>query len=387
MQKRNILFLSSWYPNRIKPTHGNFVFQHAFAASQYHNVNLLYVCLDDQLKGGTELVKSKNPFPSTIAYIPKSTIPIIGFIWNYMRIILCYFQLVREVKNEGFHPELIHANVVYPIGIVARLLSIRHKIPYIITEHWTCYHQEVYPRPSKLQMFFTRLVANKAALILPVSEDLAQAMRSKGIHSDMSVVYNVIDTCLFVPGNPNNRNGNQLIHVSSLDPIQKNPSLLFRAFSELIMWKPELQLHIVSDGDFSFFKEEIIQLKIDRQIVFHGMLEAKEIAAQLQNSDLFVLTSRFETFGVVLIEAISCGLPVVATNVGGVKEVVPKEHGQLVPSENLEALVSAIKEQLSRLNKYNTNEMHHRATENFSYQAIGKRFTAIYEAIILKHGS
>ena len=304
-----------------------------------------------------------------------------------MRIILCYFQLVREVKNEGFHPELIHANVVYPIGIVARLLSIRHKIPYIITEHWTCYHQEVYPRPSKLQMFFTRLVANKAALILPVSEDLAQAMRSKGIHSDMSVVYNVIDTCLFVPGNPNNRNGNQLIHVSSLDPIQKNPSLLFRAFSELIMWKPELQLHIVSDGDFSFFKEEIIQLKIDRQIVFHGMLEAKEIAAQLQNSDLFVLTSRFETFGVVLIEAISCGLPVVATNVGGVKEVVPKEHGQLVPSENLEALVSAIKEQLSRLNKYNTNEMHHRATENFSYQAIGKRFTAIYEAIILKHGS
>ena len=387
MQKRNILFLSSWYPNRIKPTHGNFVFQHAFAASQYHNVNLLYVCLDDQLKGGIELVKSKNPFPSTIAYIPKSTIPIIGFIWNYMRIILCYFQLVREVKNEGFHPELIHANVVYPIGIVARLLSIRHKIPYIITEHWTCYHQEVYPRPSKLQMFFTRLVANKAALILPVSEDLAQAMRSKGIHSDMSVVYNVIDTCLFVPGNPNNRKGNQLIHVSSLDPIQKNPSLLFRAFSELIMWKPELQLHIVSDGDFSFFKEEIIQLKIDQQIVFHGMLEAKEIAAQLQNSDLFVLTSRFETFGVVLIEAISCGLPVVATNVGGVKEVVPKEHGQLVPSENLEALVSAIKEQLSRLNKYNTNEMHHRATENFSYQAIGKRFTAIYEAIILKHGS
>ena len=387
MQKRNILFLSSWYPNRIKPTHGNFVFQHAFAASQYHNVNLLYVCLDDQLKGGIELVKSKNPFPSTIAYIPKSTIPIIGFIWNYMRIILCYFQLVREVKNEGFHPELIHANVVYPIGIVARLLSIRNKIPYIITEHWTCYHQEVYPRPSKLQMFFTRLVANKAALILPVSEDLAQAMRSKGIHSDMSVVYNVIDTCLFVPGNPNNRKGNQLIHVSSLDPIQKNPSLLFRAFSELIMWKPELQLHIVSDGDFSFFKEEIIQLKIDRQIVFHGMLEAKEIAAQLQNSDLFVLTSRFETFGVVLIEAISCGLPVVATNVGGVKEVVPKEHGQLVPSENLEALVSAIKEQLSRLNKYNTNEMHHRATENFSYQAIGKRFTAIYEAIILKHGS
>ena len=387
MQKRNILFLSSWYPNRIKPTHGNFVFQHAIAASQFHHVQILYVCLDEQLKGKTEIVQSNELFPSTIAYISKSTWPIIGPIWNYLRMIICYFQLYRGLKKEGFHPELIHANIVYPIGIVARLLSICFKVPYIITEHWTCYHQEAIPRPRKLQQWLTRLAANKARLILPVSEDLAKAMRSSGIHSEMNVVYNVIDTGLFVPGNQNDRKENQLIHVSSLDPIQKNPSLLFRAFSELIKWKPELQLHIVSDGDFSIFQEEIKVLNIERNIVFHGTLDAKGIAALLKESALFVLTSRFENLPCVLIEANSCGVPIVSTNVGGINEIVHSTEGKLVPSEDQDALVTAIKEQMSRLEEYDSNNMHQIASEKFSYRSIGKRFGEIYEDILVKHGS
>ena len=387
MQKRNILFLSSWYPNRIKPTHGNFVFQHALAASQFHQVQMLYVCLDQHLKGRKELVKSNAPFPTTIAYIPKSKLPLIGSIWNNLRIIFCYFNLLQELKKEGFHPELIHANVVYPIGIIARLLSMRHKIPYIITEHWTCYHEVVLPRPSRIQQFLTRLAANKASLILPVSEDLGQAMRSAGIHTKMNVVYNVIDTSLFVPGDPSERKGNQLIHVSSLASLQKNPSLLFRAFAELIQWKSDLHLQVISDGDFSLFQEEIKQLNIENHIDFHGTLEAKEIAMLLRKADLFVLTSRFENLPCVLIESISAGVPIVSTNVGGIKEIVHLEQGQLVPSEDQDALVAAIKEQLERLEKYDSSIMHQEATVQFSYQSIGKKFSDIYEAIIVKHGS
>jgi glycosyltransferase involved in cell wall biosynthesis len=300
---------------------------------------------------------------------------------------LCYFQLVRDVRKEGFHPELIHANIVYPIGIIARLLSIRFKVPYIITEHWTCYHQEAYPRPSKLQQFLTRLVANKASIILPVSENLAHAMRKFGIRSEMNVVYNVIDTTVFVPGKQKERLGNKLIHVSSLDTVQKNPLLLFHAFAEICKWKPEIQLHIVSDGDFSLFKQEIKQLNIEQNTFFHGTLDANEIAALLQDSDLFVLTSRFENLPCVLIEAISCGVPIVSTNVGGIKEIVHSTEGQLVPSEDQDALVTAIKEQLTRLDRYDSIEMHQKASENFSYHTIGTRLGEIYESIIMKHVS
>ena len=76
---------------------------------------------------------------------------------------------------------------------------------------------------------------------------------------------------------------------------------------------------------------------------------------------------------------------IVSTNVGGIKEIVPSEHGQLVPSEDLEALVSVIKEQLIRLDEYDSIEMHQKATEKFSYHTIGIRLGEIYESIIMKH--
>ncbi|MFM6935689.1 MAG: glycosyltransferase [Flavobacteriales bacterium] len=387
MQKRNILFLSSWYPNRIKPTHGNFVYQHALAAAQFHQVQLIYVCLEENRKDQIEYVRESDPFESTIAYIPKSTWPIIGPIWNYLRIVWCYLQLFRQLKKEGFHPELIHANVVYPIGMIARLLSLRYNIPYIITEHWTCYHPTVTPRPSRIQQWLTRLAANKAKLILPVSEDLAKAMRNSGIDCPMEVVYNVIDTDLFVPGEASIKTGFQLIHVSSLDPKQKNPSLLFRAFSELLHQIPTLQLHIVSDGDEGVFKEEILRLKIENHVFFYGTLDAKGIASRLKEADLFVLTSRFENLPCVLIEAISAGVPIVATDVGGIKEIVHAENGVLVPSENQEALVTAIKEELTRLASYQSNQMHQEAVAKFSYRSIGLKFSEIYESILKRHGS
>jgi glycosyltransferase involved in cell wall biosynthesis len=238
-----------------------------------------------------------------------------------------------------------------------------------------------------MQQFLTRLVANKAKLILPVSEDLATAMRNSGIRTKMNVVYNVIDTSLFIPGEKSQRKGNQLVHVSSLDPMQKNPSLLFRAFAELVKWKPELTLHIVSDGDYSMLQEEIKQLNVEQHIIFHGTLDAVGIAALLKVSDLFVLTSRFENLPCVLIESISAGVPIVSTYVGGIDEIVTVEQGQLVPSDDQETLVSAIKEQLLRLDKYDSSLMHQQAIEKFSYESIGTRFTEIYEVIISNHAS
>jgi glycosyltransferase involved in cell wall biosynthesis len=116
-------------------------------------------------------------------------------------------------------------------------------------------------------------------------------------------------------------------------------------------------------------------------------LDAVGIAALLKVSDLFVLTSRFENLPCVLIESISAGVPVVSTNVGGIDEIVTVEQGQLVPSDDQETLVSAIKEQLLRLDKYDSNLMHQKAIEKFSYQSIGTRFTEIYEVIISNHAS
>ncbi|MFZ9613048.1 MAG: glycosyltransferase [Crocinitomicaceae bacterium] len=387
MQNRKILFLSSWYPNRIKPTHGNFVYQHALAASQLNQVRLLYVCLDGQMQQRKEVVHSKDPFPTTIVYLSKSRIPMFGSMLNYLRIILCYLNHVKKLKKEGFHPELVHANVVYPIGIVAWLLKCFHAIPYVFTEHWTVYHKGAQAKLNKWQKFLTIFTANRAERILPVSANLAGAMQSFGIHQEMQVVYNVIDTQLFVPGKEKNNEVINLMHVSSLDPVQKNPLLLFEAVALVLKTHPTVQLNIISDGDFQQYEADIQRLGISTSVFFHGMMEAKEIAAKLQNADLFLLTSRFENLPCVLIEARSCGVPVVSTNVGGIQEIIHPADGVLIPTEDLVALVLAINEQIGRLTAYQSDEMHQRAVELFSYEAIGSQFAQVYESILSKHGS
>ncbi|MDP4638198.1 MAG: glycosyltransferase [Crocinitomicaceae bacterium] len=387
MQKRNVLFLSSWYPNRIKPTHGNFVFQHAFASAKFNHVHLIYVCLDESLKHGQELVYSSEPFPTSIIYLSKSRIPILGSIWNYLRILLCYLRYLKKLKKDGFHPDIVHANVVYPIGFVAWLVKKIHRIPYVITEHWTVYHHSAQAKLGFWQRKMTIFSANRAASILPVSENLAKAMRSFGINSEMKVVYNAIDTDVFVPKEKIINEGIQLVHVSSLDPIQKNPLLLLEAFQQMLLTHPKAKLNIISDGDYHFFQPEIQRLGISGNVIFHGIKDAKGIAQLLQQANLFVLTSRFENLPCVLIEARSCGVPVVSTNVGGIDEIIQANDGVLVPSEDLGALVTAINQQIERLSSYQSDDMHKRASELFSYNAIGKEFTQIYESILTEHAS
>ena len=387
MQKRNVLFLSSWYPNRIKPTHGNFVFQHAFASAKFNHVHLIYVCLDESLKQAEELVYSSEPFPTSIIYLSKSRIPILGSVWNYLRILLCYLRYLKKLKKDGFHPDIVHANVVYPIGFVAWLVKKIHRIPYVITEHWTVYHHSSQAKLGFWQRKMTIFSANRAASILPVSENLAQAMRSFGINSEMKVVYNAIDTDVFVPKEKIKNKGIQLVHVSSLDPIQKNPLLLLEAFEQILLTHPNAQLNIISDGDFHFFQPEIQRLGISDHVIFHGIKDAKGIAQLLQQANLFVLTSRFENLPCVLIEARSCGVPVVSTNVGGIDEIIQANDGVLVPTEDIGALVAAINQQIERLSSYQSDDMHKRASELFSYNAIGKEFTQIYESILTEHAS
>lgn len=386
MQKRNILFLSSWYPNRMKPTHGNFVHQHALAAAQENNVQLIYVCLQEGLQQSSETIVEQHPFPVHLVYLKKSKVPLLGTMWNYLRMIWTYFSMLNQLKKQGFKPDLIHANVVYPIGIVARFVSWKLGVPYIISEHWTCYSSEADPKPGRMQMFLTRWAANKATLILPVSEDLSLSMQKAGIRTDMQVLYNVVNTDLFSPIPRTKREQIHLVHVSSLDDTQKNPSLLFRSFAELLKSHSSLQLDIVSDGDFSGYQLEIEQLKIASNLVFHGTQSAEGVARILQQADVFLLTSRFENLPCVLIEAISCGVPIVATNVGGIREIVHDGNGILVPSENQTAMVEAINQVISRLEDYRPEEMHQEAVQLFSYSSIGTKLSSIYQSVLSKHG-
>lgn len=376
-QRPKVLCLSSWYPSQLKPTEGNFVAQHLKVASTVADLALLNVVLSDQHQSLT-IEEKKVPYYEKIIYIPRNKMLLIGKIVSYFQVLFTYWK--HATQTPVGKPDVIHGAVLYPIGVVGLLLKWRFRIPLMFTEHWTCYHPYTKPQPSAWQRLMLKFIGNRSQLIMPVSLDLAVAMQKFGIKTPSKVIANVIDTDLFVPQAQRPHNNFRFVHVSSLDPIQKNFHLLVNAFYELKKQQPHVELHVVSDGDYSVYQQIIAGLDFAESIHFHGPQDAQGVAALLQFADAFVLSSRYENLPCVLLEALSCGTPMIATNVGGVAEIIHAKNGILVPSEDKAALVgamSAIQQQ-----HFDAAAMHQEAQFKYSAAAIAAQLQEAYHQVL-----
>jgi L-malate glycosyltransferase len=379
MIRKNILLISSWYPIRKKPTLGNFVFKHAEAVAPFHDVFALHVSLDNKMISDVEEDFQAYPFPSRVVYLKESSLPLLGRLIDRIRVLFQYKKEIARMINEGFKPDLVHANIVYPVGIIAWYCKKKYKTNYVISEHWTGYHDYAFPQPGIIQKCIMRFIANRANLILPVSVDLGNAMRKWRIHTPIEAVANVVNTRLFIP-NTEKADTKQIkiIHISTLDNDQKNIHLLLNAFKIFLTSNPQSELHIVTDGNFNYYQKTIADKGITEKVINHGPQDVEGVADVIRSCDFFVLTSNFENLPCVLIESISCGVPVISTDVGGVTEIVNPDNGLVVPSGDLDALVKAMEMMAVNFRLYNKNEMHQQAREKYSYEAIGQQLAGIY---------
>ncbi|MEY3967876.1 MAG: hypothetical protein RL137_777 [Bacteroidota bacterium] len=380
MQARpKVLFISSWYPTSLKPTEGNFVQQHLCAAQIIADVALVHVVLSTSHQETTHETR-QVPYEEHVVYIPKNERFIIGLFVNYFKIFKTYWNLATQTQIGK--PDLIHANVLYPIGLIGLMLKYRWRIPLLFTEHWTCYHEYAQPQPSRWQQFFLRWIAKRANLILPVSLDLAAAMQRFGITAPMKVVPNVVDPSVFKFQEKRARGVYRFVHISSLDPEQKNFHLLVRAFYRLKKQQPKIELHVVSDGDFQAYSALLKGFEFASSIHFHGQQDSAGVAALLQFADALVLSSRFENLPCVLLEALATGTAMISTNVGGVAEIVHAGNGILIPSEDEAALVTAMLQ--IQQNHYNGQEMQREAHLKYSPTAVSGLFLEAYELVLNK---
>jgi glycosyltransferase involved in cell wall biosynthesis len=376
-QRPKVLCLSSWYPNQLKPTEGNFVEQHLKAASQIADVALIHVVLSDQHQ--TITIQEKTaPYYQKVIYVPRSKVFFVGKLISYFQVLVAYWK--HALLTPIGKPDLIHGAVLYPIGLIGLMLKLRFRKPLLFTEHWTCYHEYTEPQPTMLQKVMLKFIGNRSQLILPVSLDLAASMQRFGINRPMKVVANVVDTDLFIPQAQKAHANFRFVHVSSLDPIQKNFHLLVNAFYELKKQQNNVELHVVSDGDFESYSKALEGLDFASSIHFHGPQDPEGVAAIMQFADAFVLSSRYENLPCVLLEALATGTPLIATNVGGVAEIINPGNGILVPSEDKNALLAAMLEIQQK--SYDADQMHQEAVLKYSQTAIAAQLAAAYQQVL-----
>jgi glycosyltransferase involved in cell wall biosynthesis len=198
-----------------------------------------------------------------------------------------------------------------------------------------------------------------------------------------------VDTAQFTPaaGEPGRRRDRYILCVAALD-VYKGIDVLLHAAKPLLVDDPSLGLVLAGDGPLQMeFEGLASSLGIRKQTQFVGRKPAAEIAQLLQGCEVFVLPSREEPFGIVLIEAMACRRPIVATAVGGIPEIVEHEKsGILVEADNPAALTEGIRRVLrdSELRKTIADNGHSRVMERFCLVHNGtsyeKAFIGLYES-------
>lgn len=388
-KKPNILFISSWFPNKNNPTLGNFVEKHVQAANLFCNASVLHVVFAS-LENSNRFqfdYKTENNYPVLIVYINNNYkyLPVIASVIRFFQYINAYHKGYKYLKEKHGKPDLIHANVLFPVGIIALMFANVYKIPYVFTEHWTGYMPDDPNKMDVIRKSVSIMAAQKAGMIMPVSDDLMEAMKQHGIEGNYQVVPNVIDTDLFCIDTDVERSEKfRFIHISSLDDAQKNITGILTAIEQLSHFRNDFVLLIIGDGVADKFVDLADKLNILNSFVkFETKKTTKEIADYLKTSDCLLMFSNYESFSVVIAEAMACGLPVIASRAGGLANELTPKHGIIIKVGNVTALSNSMNEMMNNYQQYNKTEIAAFA-QKFSYKRVGELFYNIYKKAIHK---
>lgn len=371
-----ILFISSWFPNKLESTNGNFVQRHAEAVSLLHDVEILHsIGVPDQKERYVLDDSVINGIRTLIVYYRKSRNPIENFITR-MKAYKKGFKMLTK-------PDLVHGNVLQNNMLFALRLKTRYGIPYVISEHWSGLQKRNRSSLSASKLMIAKTIAAKADYILPVSHMLKNEMQDAAIGKKYEVVENVVDTELFYPLNDKSNLPFVFLHISSLLSL-KNPDKIISAAARLHSEFPNFQLHIGGDGDVEKLNLEVQKHQADSYIFTFGEQSITEVAEKMRNSHCFVLFSEYENLPCVLLESMSSGTPVIATNVGGVPEIVTKDYGFVIEKSE-EELYQAMKKILENKMSFSSpDSLHHYIDSNFSKQKIAEKFDKVYQKVVKK---
>lgn len=303
----------------------------------------------------------------------------------------------RALRREGWMPDVVQLNVIQKQGLLAMWLKRRYGIPYLIIEHWSGYLPEngQFMRMSAYKRRLYQRIAAQAEQVLCVSQKLQQAMQDCGIRArEWGLIDNVVDGFFFEEsrgasehsGTSRESRVKTLLHVSCFDERAKNVKGLLRAAKMLSERRQDWKLVLVGTGvDYTDVRAFADTLEIPEGLLeWTGELTPLQVAEKMHEADAFVLSSRYETYGVVLAEAAAAGLPILSTPVGIAEEVadliVPQEIAQNKPGRMAEFMETILWNTEHRTQTVlRTDRTQNTDTKRFSADFIGKKLKESYD--------
>lgn len=380
-KKFNILFLASWYPNKLEPQNGNFIQRHAQAAASLCNVASLYVISSHETKG-YEIEKNwvNNVFEVIVYYEKtKKIFPFLKYK-RYLKAQQLGFEAILEVFGKI---DLTHLNVFYPAGIFALRLKKKLKIPFVVMEHWTGFLDINPYRISRFEKYVILKTAKAASMICPVSHNLKSALQQFGIDGPFEVIPNVVDTELFNFDKKERNEPKKILHVSTLNDEHKNVIGILNVINQLRKKRADFHITLAGnkqgDKHFNYLKKLGIP---PGMVTILEEIPLEDIAELMRQQDIFVLFSNYENLPCVISEAHASGMVVVATDVGGVSEMIDTSNGFLINARDEAALFEKLDFLLDNLSLFNPEDIRAIATQKYSYGSVANQFYDVYKKVI-----
>ena len=386
-----VLFLARWYPNKYDSMFGLFIERHALAVSKYCDIRVIYIHADElcEQKYNYEFEADKNIKVLRVYYRkPKADLLHIYKFLNIFRYLKSCITAYRLMEKQYGKPDIIHVNVLTRIGLLALYVKMLKDIPYIITEHWSRYLSITDTYKGFLRKIITSVIVKKAFAVTTVTQNLNFAMLEHKLKNiNYYLIPNVVDTDLFVPAIKTEKHEKVIItHVSCFEDRSKNISGLIRVMKKLSETRQDFECRLVGDGiNMGQLESYTTELGLkDKFVFFDGLLEGKHIVNALQKTDFLLMFSNYENFPVVLSEALSCGIPVVATNVGGIHEFITEDYGRLVKAGDEDELLHAVIKMMDDYKTFDRDKLRQYAVDNFSNHRVSRQFMEIYDHCLSK---
>ncbi len=309
-----------------------------------------------------------------------------------------HFTLLKELDQ--WKPDIIHSHHPFLIGDTALRASERYQIPIVFTHH-TLFEQYTHYVPVKaraLKDFVVGLAVGYANLcdhVFAPSESIRDLIKERGIIKPVSVVPTGIETEKFLKGDGEGfrekygiRNDCFLCGTVGRVAKEKNTDFLMHAIARFLKDNDRAEFVVVGQGDAlkgmsNYFDREGLSER------FHttGSLQDQELVDAYHAMDVFVFASHSETQGLVLIEAMACGVPVVAVDAPGVREVCEERvNGRLISRDNEKDFCEALN-WMANLDKdiyLKMKSLTRQKAEEFTQKKVAEKALAIYEELILR---
>lgn len=392
----NIFFIPSWYPSKKSPTSGYFIQEQAKFIGKCSKNDLIIINLwgDQSTKLNFEKpIETTSNLLNFFSHKPYQK-QISPRVWEFnqpalewsARFLKGNIGSIIESSNKNFlraqkkfgKINLIHAHVSFPAGFVAMKLSQEYRIPYIITEHMGPFPLAPF-RDDRLQNLVTEPL-KKASKVIAPSHKLQEEMSKYKIKS--LVIPNMVNDKFFYPKLIPKSQKIIFFTLADISP-EKGIGDLMVAIPKVVDENKNVQFRIGGRGKYLKKYQKLAKdIKVNENVVWLGYLSRHQVRKEMQKCQAFILASHHESFGLVFVEAMASGKPIISTKCGGPEDIINKNIGYLTEVGNVERLSLAILKMMDKLASFNSKIIRQEFEKKYSPKIVVSKIKEVYNQVL-----